>query len=75
MLRGQGEQKLGDDLNRFTFGFGDAGRVLGQLLDAFPLQVAARVVDVSPSFAVGEDGHATCRQHLHHERGTGTGKP
>ena len=67
MLCRKRKQKLGDHFYRLAFRFRNAARILGQLLDAFPFQIAARVVDVSPAFAVREDGHAARGQHLHHE--------
>ena len=49
--------------------------IFGKLLDALPLQIAARVVNIGPALAVGQDGHATRRQHLHHQRSAGTRQP
>ena len=74
MLRRKRKQKLGDHFHRLAFRFGNAGGIFGQLLDAFPLQIASRVVDISPAFAVGENRHAARSQHLHHERSAGTGQ-
>ncbi len=44
-----------------------AAWIVGQLLDPFPLQVAAGIVSVRRSFAVGKRRHATGNEHLHHE--------
>src|SRR5258707_15708470 len=74
MLRRKGKQKLRDHLYRLAFCLGDAAWVLGKLLDTFPFQIAARVVDIRTPLAVGQDRHAAGSQHLHHKRSPRAGK-
>ena len=61
------QEKLGNNLHDLAFSFVDAIGLLGKKLGGFPLRVAPWVVGVRLAFEVGEDDHAACTQHLHHQ--------
>jgi len=71
MIGGQGKQQAGNNFHHLAFSFGDATGIGGKRFDALPFQITARVIGVGLTFAVGESGHASGDQHLHHERSAG----
>src|SRR5581483_2305452 len=57
--RRQGEQQLGDHFHCTVFRFSNAGGIFRKLFNPLPFVIAAGIVDVGSSLAVGEDGHAS----------------
>jgi len=68
---GKTAEKSGDDFHRFALRLCDAGGVVAQLLDSFPLKVASRVIDVAYAKAIGERSQTPGGEHLHHQRRAG----
>ena len=45
--------------------------IVRELLDAFPLEAAARIINIGLAFSVGEWRHSSGHEHLHHQRCAG----